>query len=408
MGLTYEVIETDTNNVTITNIVPVKASDFIRDVRPQWYSRRDHYGEHASYYRGQTATDIAVAPDRIDFGKWSDAADFFFGRYDCLVQEAAGNTNWAWSSSWFSRFLREDDYFEGFDSEYTRELWRYFAEYPSYWLKASGYSETTPPEESWRGIDGLRCDFAQGLPAPFWEYCINRTRSLKWDFLFMAESLDGYHTGYASLNDDDKHHGVGYRSARHFDILNENMVFHWKSTYFNHNDPANPDPSTVKTKAAYDDRRDAFVDSPILLNLTSHDEILPTSSQWRLLYAYATVASMGGVPMVFYGQEAGSQNDASFYTGRGNTADNNFGRYELNFGKSIPNFKRYNQMTNIWDNIAVGGWAQELHKVYERIGSARRNSPALRSINNYYLSKTDGSGYDPDIFAVATANISGS
>ncbi len=402
MGLTYDVVTTDTNNVTTTNVVAVQASDYIRDVRPQWYSKRDEYGQSATYYAGQTATDIAPAPDRIDFGKWNDAADFFFGRYDCLVQEGAANTNWAWASSWHSRFLREDDKFEGFDSNYTRELWQYFAMYPLYWLENSGHADGTPKEESHKGIDGLRCDFAQGLPNQFWEYTINKTRSAKWDFIFMAESLDGYHTGYDSIN-DDKHHGVGYRSSRQFDVLNENMVFHWKSTYFNHDDPENPDPSTSKTKEAYDNRRDAFADSPILLNLTSHDEILPTASQWRLGYAYATVASMGGVPMVFYGQEAGAQNDAANYTGRGNTADNNFARYELNFGKSIPNFKRYNHMTNVWDNIGSGGWAIALKDMYERIGKARDNSPALKSLNNYYLSKTaaTGGGYDQDIFAVA-------
>lgn len=408
MGLTYDVVSTDTNNVTTTNVIPVKASDLIRDVRPQWYSKRDHYGQSATYYASQTATDIAPAPDRIDFGKWNDAADFFFGRYACLVQEGAANTNWAWSSSWNKRFLREDDLFEGFDSEYTRELWRYFAKYPIYWLEKTGYTAATPKDESYKGIDGLRCDFAQGLPNLFWEYCINKTRSLKWDFIFMAESLDGYDTGYDAIN-HDKHHGVGYRSSRQFDVLNENMVFHWKSTYFNHDNPGSPDPSTATTKEAYDNRRDAFADSPILLNLTSHDEILPTANQWRLGYAYATVASMGGVPMVFYGQEAGAQNDASYYTGRGNTTDNNFGHYELNFGKSIPNFKRYNQMTNIWNNIGAGGWALGLHSMYERIGIARENSPALRSLNNYYLSKTaaTGGGYDQDIFAVAKYQLAG-
>ena len=36
------------------------------------------------------------------------------------------------------------------------------------------------------GIDGLRCDFGQGLPPQLWEYIINRTRSFKWNFMFMA------------------------------------------------------------------------------------------------------------------------------------------------------------------------------------------------------------------------------
>ena len=60
--------------------------------------------------------------DRIDFGKWSDAAEFFFGTYDCLDQKPAADTNWTWSSSWYSRYLREDDLFEGFKTDATREL----------------------------------------------------------------------------------------------------------------------------------------------------------------------------------------------------------------------------------------------------------------------------------------------
>ena len=80
--------------------------------------------------------------------------------------------------------------------------------------KTSLCSAGTPASQVQKGIDGLRCDFAQGLPSEFWEYCINKTRGVKWNFVFMAESLDGYRTTNGS-----KRHGVGYRSARHFDVL---------------------------------------------------------------------------------------------------------------------------------------------------------------------------------------------
>ena len=90
----------------------------------------------------------------------------------------------------------------------TRELWEYFAYYPVYWLTKTGCAPGTPPSQTYKGIDGLRCDFAQGLPSQFWEYCINKTRQVKWDFLFMAESLDGFRT----VNGSNRH-GVGYRSA---------------------------------------------------------------------------------------------------------------------------------------------------------------------------------------------------
>ncbi len=372
--------------------ITTNPATLIRDIRPQWYSQKDHYGDHATYYQSGANTDIAMAPDRIDFGKWPDAADFYFGKYDALVQEGPFDTNNAWSSPWYKRYLREDDELQPLD-QYSKELWQYFAAYPAYWLEKTGHPAGTPKVESYKGIDGLRCDFAQGLPSKFWEYCINKTRSIKWDFIFMAESLDGYSEVHGS-----KHHGVGYRSSRHFDVLNENMVFYWRGQFFDYPERNNPQSYTAPTQQALADRRDAFALSPILLNLTGHDEIFPSHDPYRLVYAYAELASVDGVPMIFYGQEAGAQNDFNTY-GRGGeipNADHNFSIYELNFGKSIPNFKRYNSMTNIWIHR---DWS--LQNIYSRINNARQGSPALKSQNQYFLSRTDTGNYDPNIFAVA-------
>lgn len=373
------------------------ASDLIRVVRPQWYSKKGKYDEHATYYISGQNNDVAVAPDRIDFGKWSDAADFHWGVYDALVAEAPVNTNDARTSKWYSRYLLEEDRLEPLDV-YTRELWQYFAHYPIYWLENSGHPAGTAKNQSYKGIDGLRCDFAQGLPSVFWEYAINKTRSVKWDFLFMAESLDGYREINGS-----KRHGVGYRSSRHFDILNENLVFYWRDQFFNYFNYAGANPKTQPIWQQLDDRRNAFDLSPLLLNLTSHDEIMPHDAQWRVVYAYATVSGFDGAPMLFNGQEAGLQNNAEFYTGRGIDAGNNFGRYELNFSKSIPHFKRYNHMTNVWNNLT--SWAGNLHQFHQRIGKARLASPALRSPNNYFLVGTNG--WNPDMIGFAKFEAAG-
>ena len=380
--------------------VTVNPTNLISSVRPAWYSKKNSYGDPASYFNSTSDTDIAVAPDRIDFGKWSDAAEFFFGTYDCLVQKPAANTNWTWSSSWHSRYLREDDLFEGFKSDTTRELWKYFAAYPVYWLEKTGHPEGTPKADSYKGIDGLRCDFAQGLPSLFWEYTINKTRSVKWDFLFMAESLDGYREV-----DGTKRHGVGYRSARHFDILNENILYLWRDDFFDYRTYADqtsnvPNRTTALIWNAFDARKNAFEMSPVLLNLISHDEIFPTDDQWSLVYAYAINAAMDGVPMMFYGQEMGAQNNYGEYGGRsdfGISSNNNFKRYETNFGKSIPHFKRYNHMTNIWN----AGWAVDIRATYGRLNAARENSAALRSQQNYFLADAATTNWNPDIFAVA-------
>ena len=368
------------------------AAALIRVVRPQWYSMKDNFHKHATHYESASQHDLATAPDRIDFGKWADAADFHFGVYDALVQEGPFDTNNAWSSPWHRRYLREDDHFEGHD-DYTREVWEYFAAYPTYWLEKTGHPAGTPKTESYKGIDGLRCDFAQGLPSAFWEYCINRTRKVKWDFIFMAESLDGF-----TEVDLSKRHGVGYRSARHFDILNENMVFYWRNDFFDYYKEDSPEPYTYFTQQALDARRKAYDASPILLNLTSHDEIYPSHDPWRVFYAHAEMAAVDGVPMLFYGQEAGAQNDFNVYFNGGEITNDyhNFAHYEVNFGKAIPNFKRYNAMTNIWTHRNA-----DLQAAYGRVNRARVDSPALQSQGLYFLNTKGSRGFDPDMFGVA-------
>lgn len=362
-------------------------TDLIRAVRPQWYSKAGNYGAPASYYQSANNTDIAVAPDRVDFGKWNDVADFFFGTYDALVQ---GQTD-----EWRDRYLLQEDKFYGFATNATRELWQYFAHYPIYWLEKSGHPVGTPKNQSYKGIDGLRCDFAQGLPSEFWEYTINKTRSVKWDFLFMAESLDGFR----EIN-GNKRNGLSFRSARHFDIMNENMVFYWRDQYFDYKPWGGTpftgqQPFTFPTWQAFDNRRNAYDVVPILLNLTGHDELLPHDDQWRMIYAYAILAAWDGVPMLFAGQEMGLQNAAHIYTNRGINAQNNYARYEVNFGKGIPQFKRYNHLTNVWNN---DGWKTNMFEAYKRLNSARLKSPALRSQNNYMLPGTNG--WNPNIFTV--------
>ena len=106
------------------------------------------------------------------------------------------------------------------------------------------------------------------------------------------------------------------------------------------------------------------------------------------------LSALSGIPMVFYGQEAGALNDADTQAGVFNK-DNNFALYENNFGKNIPNFKTYNSMSKVWNNR---DW--NLQGLYGRIGKARLASLALRSANNYFLSRTGGQGFDPNIMAV--------
>lgn len=344
-------------------------TDEIRNRDARFFSLDGNYGNRAS-----SAANIAAGPDRFDFGKWNDVKDVFFGRYDSLVEydSEPERSSYGSENDWFDLTDSDwtnDDFTQGGNQwNMTRLVWDYFAEYAVFWLEQTGYTAGTAKTEANRhlGIDGLRCDFGQGLPPRAWEYMINVARQRKWNFVMMSESLDGG--------------AVTYRSNRHFDILNENITFGLNSAS-----------DKAAFRAIFDDRRNAYGQGLVLLNNTSHDEATP-SDPWEAVVRSAAVGMMDGATMIFPGQELGI---AGTY---------GYDHYELNFGKNIPHFKRWNSMTPIWNDSNFGN--DQLYPVYAGIQKARENSPALTSSNRWFL---DGDGNNTKIFAAAkyeTANAS--
>ncbi len=346
-------------------------TDEIRNREARFFSRND--GDFAYSGPASSAGNIAIAPDRNDFGKWNDVYDVFFGRYATLVTgyptAEASRSTVASEADW----INTDDLTGGSGTAgaVTRAVWQYFASYAPYWLDKTGLPVGRPlSEQTAKGIDGLRADFGQGMPPQFWEYCINVARSHKWSFVFMTESLDGGK--------------VTYRSNRHFDILNENIVFPWQAAS-----------NTGLHRAIFEDRRNAYGQGLVLLNNTSHDEA-GYADPWQAFIRYAVGGSIDGAPMIMYGQEIG-------------TADlNSFNYYELNFGKFIPHFKRWNSMQpqwTAWQNNSLG--VRNLFPAYSGVGKAREASPALRSSNRWYLNPAGSNDPDPNIFAVAKYESAG-
>ncbi|WOO41352.1 hypothetical protein [Rubellicoccus peritrichatus] len=334
--------------------------DEIRNRDARFFSKNGNYGERAS-----SAGDIAAAPDRGDFGKWNDVKDIFFGRYASLVETNPGdNSNYLNEGDWFDSsdpsWTNADFVQGGENRNITRLVWKYFSLYAVHWLEKTGYAEGTPITEANRhlGIDGLRCDFGQGLPPQAWEYIINVARERKWNFVMMSESLDGG--------------AVTYRSNRHFDILNENIVF-----------PLKVASNAQDYRNIYEDRRNAYGLGLVLSNNTSHDEE-NYDDPWEALIRYSVGASIDGVPLIFPGQELG----ISRTTG--------YNHYETNFGKLIPHFKRWNSMDPIWNDTNFGN--DQLYHVYGGMNQARLFSPALRSQSRFFM---DGDGFNGQIFSVA-------
>jgi len=160
------------------------------------------------------------------------------------------------------------------------------------------------------------------------------------------------------------------------------------------------DPADLRTQL--ENRRTAYNGGAILLNLTGHDEVMPWSDSWVTASRYAMVASVMGVPMTFYGQEQGiGPYDAA--TGAGDWTG--FADFELNFGKYIPHFKRWNKL-RVWGEPPLDAASREMAQWYGHVNWARLNSPALQSPNQYFLSRTGG-GDNSKIFAVAKYESAG-
>lgn len=360
-----------------------QGTNAIGSLRPGWYANVSDYGAPATFYNGPDPGehDIASAPDRGDFGKWLDTAELFYGNYAALVRHNPDDNG---------NHLNEGDWYDYASmTTNTEELWEYMGGYPEFWLEKTGHSLSNQPGVRDAngvllddyGIDGLRCDFAQGLPPQFWEYIINRTRSVKWNFMFMAESLDG---GV-----------VSYRSNRHFDILNESFVFEMVGAG-----------SPAAVKGAIESRKSIYSSGAVLLNLTSHDEVMPYSDPWVTASRFAMVSSVMGLPMTFYGQEQGIVACTADKTGKVNgdkvAGDQytGFSWFELNVGKWVPHFKEWNQLL-IWDTPPPNA-GRQMAQWYGQVNWARLNSPALQSGNQYFLGRLNEGTYDNGrIFAVA-------
>lgn len=337
----------------------------IRSIEARVFSRSDEYDQRAN-----SAATIAPAPDRYDFGKWQDVSDVYFGRYAALVPSQTQQGNYNNEGDWFDYSVGPENgtgMGNGHFDQITHRVWRYFGDYIDFWLTQTD-----------QGIGGLRADFAQGLPPQAWEYIVNRTRTRKWDFVFMAESLDGG--------------PVTYRSNRHFDVLNDNLIYALQTV----TKPAD-------FYAQFQSRRASYGDSLVLLNTSSQDED-NYKDPYQAALRFAVNNTAYGVPMIFPGQELGLKGTI-VPPSRSPTSAQPFGydRYEVNFKKPIPEFKTFNSMMPLWRQLDRNtGDAVHLRAFYSAVFQARATSPALRSKHSWLL-HLKGNQTTDQIYGVAKA-----
>lgn len=322
---------------------------------PQFYSATNSYCTRAS-----GSTNMAIAPDRGDFPKWNDVNDVFFGVYSSLVcQNPQDNTNYLRAGDWF-------DYSgtTGSFDHVTQNVWRYFAHSLLFWVAQTGCTNGTPAAQTWVGIDGIRADFAEGLPPQAWEYIINVVRSQKWDFVFLAESLNGG--------------APTYRSSRDFDIVNDSVLYDFRTAR-----------SAVDYQDIFNARRNVYGECMMLWNSTSHDVGGYYTDPYMALIRYMAGGTIDGAPYVFYGQELGT------------TEGSGFSLYMTSGAEQVPNLFAFN---SLHPAIAAGVGnfrANQLYPLFASVGQARQSSPALRSANRIFLSP---SAPQTNIYAVAKFN----
>ena len=327
-------------------------TDLISNRAPLFFSASNAYCSRAS-----SPANIAVAPDRGDFGKWSDVSDVFYGVYDALVcQNPQDNNNYAHTGDWFD-YSTNTGSFDGI----TQNVWRYYANCLLYWLNQTGCTNGTPVDQTSAGIDGIRADFAEGLPPQCWEYVINRVRSRKWDFVFLAESLGGGATTY--------------RSSRNFDIVNDSVLYKFRTAV------AADDYQNI-----FNTERSNYNQCLMLWNNTSHDVGGYYNDPYLALIRFMVSSTIDGAPYLFYGQEMGTTNGFGFNL------------YVTSGGEPVPSLFAFNSLQPAM-MAGVGNLrVNPLRPLYAAVGQARLASPALRCANRCFLSPTVE---QPGIYAVA-------
>lgn len=319
-------------------------SALIKDTVPQWYSRYvstylpcDEYGYNQNDFQywlpARHANELGPAPaERNDFGKWPDVADLFWGTYPALYNpQTDSDTYWDVSQ-------------QGADVKRMVEFFAYFGQY---WVEKSGGT-----------LGGFRCDYAQGIPPQAWEYIINKTRQSKWDFIFMAESLDGGN--------------VSKRAGRHMDIINQNWV--WQVLGSGQN--------TTGLRSIIDANKTDYGYAGIMRGLINHDQNAPDDI-WYTYSRYAVGAVIDGAPQMYQGQDLGYRNHYGF------------SQFRFQFDRWIPNIFVWHNMQTLWSSrIGI------LENAYKRVNHARQRNIALRLHDQWYLDRTGGLGPHQQIFSV--------
>jgi hypothetical protein len=242
----------------------------------------------------------------------------------------------------------------------TQSVWRYFSDSILYWLNQTGCTNGTPAGQTAVGIDGIRADFADGLPPQCWEYIINKVRSQKWDFVFLAESLSWPPPSATS-----------YRSGRDFDILIDSVYSALERAT-----------SATSYQAIFNSERSSYGQCLMLWNAASHDAGFYYTDPYQALIRFMVGGTIDGMPHIFYGQELGTTESFGFSV----------------YAGDVPSLYSFNSLVPAIAAAAGNLRVDQLYPLYATVGQARQSSIALQSANRIFLNPVTP---QPNIYAVA-------
>jgi len=325
-------------------------ADLIPNRMPQFFSATNAWCSRAT-----SSNNIATAPD-IDIPKWTDVDDVFFGDYASLVCENPQEDN---------NQLSADDWFDygtntGNFDHVTQGVWRYYADSILYWLAQTGLTNGTPASQTSVGIDGIRADFADGLPPQCWEYIINKVRSQKWDFMFLAESLSWPPPSAPTV-----------RAGRDFDILCDSVYNAFQTAA-----------AATNYQGIFNSERTSYGQCLMLWNSASHDAGGYYTDPYQALVRFMVGGTIDGMPHILYGQELGTAEAFGFSV----------------YAGDVPSLYVYNSLQPAIAGAVNNLRVDQLYPLFSAVGQARQSSAALQSANRLFLNPTAA---QTNIYAVA-------
>jgi glycosidase len=170
-------------------------------------------------------------------------------------------------------------------------------------------------------VDGYRCDYAHGVPGDFWQQAIDTLRSIpNREIIMFAETEDKdladagfdlifgwpYYTAIKNVFNGEKASGLFSKHRNEYGALdNDKHIVRWIS---NHDESA--------------------------WNTTPQNAF---GGQNAALAAFAITAYMGGVPLVYNGQEVGISQQIPFFEGS---------NYKINWNQNPHISRKYNRILN--------------------------------------------------------------